>query len=57
MISYVNKLNLVETMYQITHAKLYIGFDSGLYNMAYALGKKQICVISIDRRDDFFLWR
>jgi ADP-heptose:LPS heptosyltransferase len=49
----VNKLNLLETTEQIANAKMYIGFDSGLYNIAYALGKKQICMISTKRGQEF----
>ncbi|WP_435308207.1 glycosyltransferase family 9 protein [Sebaldella termitidis] len=54
LVCFVNKLDLVGTMHQIAHAKLYIGFDSGLYNIAYALKKKQICMVSINRGHDFF---
>lgn len=54
LVCLVNKLNLVETMKQIANAKLYIGFDSGLYNMAYALKKKQICIVSLNGSQDFF---
>ena len=54
LVCMVNKLTLVETVREIAKSKLYIGFDSGLYNVAYALKKKQICMISLNRSQDFF---
>ncbi len=42
LISYVSKLNLGESTKMIADSKLYIGFDSGLYNIAYGLRKKTI---------------
>ena len=45
LVSYVSKLSLLETTKQITDSKLYIGFDSGLYNIAYALNKKIIVIV------------
>ena len=47
IISFVDKLSLVESMEQIANAKLYIGFDSGLYNIAYALNKKVLAIVSM----------
>ena len=40
--NYVNKLNLGESTKMIADSKLYIGFDSGLYNISYGLRKKTI---------------
>lgn len=54
LVNYVSKLSLIESSAQIANAKLYIGFDSGLYNIAYSLNKKQICIISLNRNQHFF---
>ena len=54
LVCFVNKLSLAETAKQIANARMYIGFDSGLYNIAYALGKKQICMISTKRGQAFY---
>ena len=48
IINFVGKLNLVETVKQIAEAKLYIGFDSGLYNIAYVLDKKILAIVSLE---------
>ena len=42
LVSYVSSLNLGETTKMIADSKLYIGFDSGLYNISYGLRKKTI---------------
>ena len=42
VVNYVSKLNLGETTKMIADSKLYIGFDSGLYNISYGLRKKTI---------------
>ena len=47
LINFVDKLSLVEAMKHIADAKLYIGFDSGLYNIAYALNKKILAIVSM----------
>ncbi|MCP1223113.1 glycosyltransferase family 9 protein [Sebaldella sp. S0638] len=47
IINFVDKLTLVESMEMIANAKLYIGFDSGLYNIAYALNKKILAIVSM----------
>ncbi len=47
IINFVNKISLTESMEQIANAKLYIGFDSGLYNIAYALNKKVLAIVSM----------
>lgn len=54
LVCLVNKLSLGETVKQIANAKCFIGFDSGLYNIAYALKKKQICIVSLNGSQDFF---
>ncbi|MCP1223115.1 glycosyltransferase family 9 protein [Sebaldella sp. S0638] len=54
LVCLVNKLSLAETAKQIANAGVYIGFDSGLYNIAYALQKKQICMISTKRGQEFY---
>ena len=54
LVCFSNKLSLVDTAKQIANARMYIGFDSGLYNIAYALGKKQICMISAKRGQAFY---
>ena len=47
IVNYVGKLNLIETVKQIAEAKLYIGFDSGLYNIAYVLDKKILSIVTL----------
>jgi ADP-heptose:LPS heptosyltransferase len=47
IINFVDKLTVIESAKQIANAKLYIGFDSGLYNIAYALDKKILAVVSM----------
>lgn len=42
--SYVNKISLIETIEYINSADLFIGGDSGLMNIAFALQKKIICL-------------
>lgn len=44
LINYVGKLSLMESIEKIANSKLYIGFDSGLYNIAYALKKNIIAI-------------
>lgn len=44
LINYVGKLSLKESIEEIANSKLYIGFDSGLYNIAYALKKNVIAI-------------
>ena len=44
IISYVSRLSLKESVVEIANSKLYIGFDSGLYNIAYTLRKKILAI-------------
>lgn len=42
--NFVGKLTLRETMYKIAKSTIFIGTDSGLYNIAFGLKKKIICI-------------
>jgi len=42
----VDKYTLTETINVLLHSKLFIGIDSSLYNIAYILRKKNICILS-----------
>lgn len=44
LINYVDKFNLIETIKYINNSDLFIGGDSGLMNVAFALNKKVICL-------------
>ena len=46
-INLIGKLSLLESIKVIAESKLYIGFDSGLYNIAYALNKKVLAIVSM----------
>ncbi len=54
LINLIGKINIVESTKDIANSKLFIGFDSGLYNIAYALEKKSIIIVSMNRRQHFF---
>ncbi len=41
--NYIDKLSILETMQYISDCDLFIGMDSGLMNIAFALDKKVIC--------------
>jgi len=43
VINLVNKISLIESIERVAESKLYLGFDSGLYHVAYSL-KKDIVV-------------
>ena len=45
IINKVSKLSLKEVINEIRSSKLYIGFDSGLYNIAYAAGIDVIAIV------------
>ena len=49
----VDKLNLIEVMQMIKDSDLFIGGDSGLYNMAFCLNTKTIC---LHWRKNYPLW-
>lgn len=49
----VNKLSLEESLNEIRKAKLYIGNDSGLYNLAFGLNKKIICFFGGEKSPRF----
>ena len=49
----IGKLSLLESIKVIAESKFYIGFDSGLYNVAYTLGKKIILIVT-DEYDTLF---
>ena len=49
----VNKLSLEESLNEIRKAKLYIGNDSGLYNLAFGLNKKIICFFGGEKNPRF----
>jgi len=49
----VNKLTLQESLNEIRKAKLYIGNDSGLYNLAFGLNKKIICFFGGEKNPRF----
>ena len=49
----VNKLSLEESLNKINDAKLYIGNDSGLYNLAFGLNKKIICFFGGEKNSRF----
>lgn len=53
IISLVNKTSLKEVLERVTEAKVFIGFDSGLYNFRYTLRKKQIILLK-DRNVPYF---
>lgn len=42
--NFVGKLTLKETMYKIAESTIFIGTDSGLYNIAFGLKRKIICI-------------
>lgn len=44
ILNFVDKINLKEVMQIIKDSDLFIGGDSGLYNIAFALNKKIICL-------------
>lgn len=44
IISYINKIPLLETMQIIKDSDFFIGYDSGLLNIAFTLNKKSICL-------------
>ena len=44
ILNFVDKINLKEVMQVIKDSDLFIGGDSGLYNIAFALNKKIICL-------------
>lgn len=52
-INLIGKLSLLESIKVIAESKFYIGFDSGLYNIAYTLGKKIILIVT-DKYDTLF---
>lgn len=49
----VDKLNLIEVMQMIKDSDLFIGGDSGLYNIAFCLKTKTIC---LHWKDNYPLW-
>ena len=52
----IGKLSLLESIKVIAESKFYIGFDSGLYNVAYTLVKKIILIVT-DEYDTLFFMR
>ena len=42
--NYINKIPLLETIQLIKDSDFFIGYDSGLLNIAFTLGKKSICL-------------
>lgn len=42
--NYINKVSLLETIQIIKDSELFIGYDSGLLNVAFALNNKGICL-------------
>ena len=46
IIDKIGKIELREVLSEIASSKMYIGFDSGLYNLAYALNKNIIMLAS-----------
>lgn len=46
--SYIGKISLIETMRVINDSDFFLGYDSGLSNIAFALRKKYICLFWTD---------
>lgn len=46
IVDLVGKISLNDVIKEIANSKMYIGFDSGLYNLAYSLNKKIIVIVS-----------
>lgn len=44
VVSYINKLSLVESMAVISKCQYYIGLDSGMWNASVILGKKSVMI-------------
>ena len=54
IVDFVGKIDLKGVIDEIANSKMYIGFDSGLYNMAYALNKKIILLASKEESNGFY---
>ena len=54
IINKVGTVDLLTVIKEIANSKMYIGFDSGLYNMAYALNKKIILLASRNESSGFY---
>ncbi|MGB6127736.1 MAG: glycosyltransferase family 9 protein [Psychrilyobacter sp.] len=52
--NFVNKLSLEETIDEIQNSDLYIGYDSGLYNLAFGFNKKIICFFGGNKKTRFY---
>lgn len=50
LINKVSMLNLFETIEFINHSRLLIGFDSGLYNLAFTLKKPTLCLAATNEK-------
>lgn len=44
VISLVSKLSILESLYVISKSDFFVGTESGLYNAAFILGKKAVCI-------------
>lgn len=57
VIDLVDKMSLLEVVERINKSKFYIGFDSGLFNIAYSLRKKTIGIFGnisgFEHREDY----
>lgn len=54
VINNVETINFSEVIREISNSKMYIGFDSGSYNLAYALDKKIILLASRNESSGFY---